>query len=81
MSSGPYMKTDALLSSLLAKAKRNVSDAELIELALTQGGARLTAAGALAVETGVHTGRSVQDKFIVRDAATDPVICGTTTSP
>ena len=67
------MKTDAL-SSLFAKAKRNVSDAELIELALTQGEARLTAAGALAVETGVHTGRSVQDKFIVRDATTDPVV-------
>jgi phosphoenolpyruvate carboxykinase (ATP) len=72
-SSGPYM-TDALLSSLLAKAKRNASDAELIELALAQGEGCLTSTGAFAVETGVHTGRSVQDKFIVRDATTDPVI-------
>ena len=68
------MTTDALLSNLLAKAKRNASDAELIELALAQGEGRLTSTGAFAVETGVHTGRSVQDKFIVRDATTDPVI-------
>jgi phosphoenolpyruvate carboxykinase (ATP) len=68
------MTTDALLSSLLAKAKRNASDADLVELALARGEGRLTSTGALAVETGVHTGRSVQDKFVVRDAATDPVI-------
>jgi phosphoenolpyruvate carboxykinase (ATP) len=62
------------LSSLFAKAKRNVPDAELIELALCQGEGQLTSAGALAVETGVHTGRSVQDKFIVRDASTEGAI-------
>jgi phosphoenolpyruvate carboxykinase (ATP) len=74
MSSGPYMTKDALSSSLLTKARRNASDAELIELALAQGEGLLTSTGAFAVETGVHTGRSVQDKFIVRDATTDAVI-------
>jgi phosphoenolpyruvate carboxykinase (ATP) len=64
------MTNDSPFSDLLAKAKRNLSDAELVELALAQGEGRLTSAGALAVETGGHTGRSVQDKFVVRDAAT-----------
>ena len=67
------MTKDAL-ASLYAKAKREISDAELVELALAGGEGLLTSAGALAVETGVHTGRSVQDKFIVRDASTERAI-------
>ena len=43
----------------------------LVELALSRGEGRLAAGGALAVTTGVFTGRSVKDKFIVRDAITD----------
>ncbi|MBN9314749.1 MAG: phosphoenolpyruvate carboxykinase (ATP) [Devosia sp.] len=43
----------------------------LVETALGRGEGRLAAGGALAVTTGVYTGRSVKDKFIVRDAATD----------
>jgi phosphoenolpyruvate carboxykinase (ATP) len=42
----------------------------LVETALASGEGRLAAGGALAVTTGVFTGRSVKDKFIVRDAAT-----------
>ena len=34
------------------------------------GEGELTADGALAVTTGVYTGRSLKDKFIVRDALT-----------
>src|SRR5690606_2838744 len=34
--------------------------------------ARLSAHGALVAETGQHTGRSAKDKFIVRDADTEP---------
>jgi phosphoenolpyruvate carboxykinase (ATP) len=68
------MTTTDALSSLYAKAKRGISDAELIEQALAQGEGCLTSAGAFAVETGVHTGRSVQDKFIVRDAGTEGTI-------
>jgi phosphoenolpyruvate carboxykinase (ATP) len=43
----------------------------LVETALAAGEGRLAAGGALAVTTGVFTGRSVKDKFIVRDSATD----------
>ncbi len=43
----------------------------LVEAALRDGEGRLAAGGALAVTTGVFTGRSVNDKFIVRDAQTD----------
>ena len=40
--------------------------------ALQRGEARLSAHGALVATTGQHTGRSPKDKFIVRDAATEP---------
>ncbi|KQW79147.1 phosphoenolpyruvate carboxykinase [ATP] [Devosia sp. Root413D1] len=43
----------------------------LVETALAEGEGRLAAGGALAVSTGVFTGRSVKDKFIVRDAMTE----------
>ena len=47
---------------------------ELIELAIRRGEARFASTGALVVETGAHTGRSVQDKFTVRDATTEKVV-------
>jgi phosphoenolpyruvate carboxykinase (ATP) len=68
------MTIDAFLATLTAKAKRSTTDAELVELALARGEGHLTSSGALSVETGVHTGRSVQDKFIVRDQSTDKAI-------
>ncbi|MET0437559.1 MAG: phosphoenolpyruvate carboxykinase (ATP) [Devosia sp.] len=43
---------------------------QLVADALAHGGAKLTAHGALSVETGAFTGRSPKDKFIVRDALT-----------
>lgn len=43
----------------------------LVETALRDGEGRLAAGGALAVTTGVFTGRSVKDKFIVRDTTTE----------
>jgi len=52
----------------------NSSEIALYETAIAAGEGRLAATGALAVETGQHTGRSARDKFIVRDAVTDPVI-------
>lgn len=56
------------------KIRRNLSAPELIEIAIKRGEGRLTDAGALAVETGQHTGRSAEDKFIVRDALTDETV-------
>jgi phosphoenolpyruvate carboxykinase (ATP) len=53
-----------------ALASRNASAAALVELALQQPGVRLSADGAVVVDTGQFTGRSPKDKFIVRDDLT-----------
>lgn len=42
----------------------NLSAPQLVEHAIRRGEGRLSADGALLVKTGVHTGRSVQDKFV-----------------
>ena len=47
----------------------NLNAAALVAHALRRGEGRLAADGGLIVETGVHTGRSVQDKFTVDDPA------------
>jgi phosphoenolpyruvate carboxykinase (ATP) len=49
----------------------NLGTAPLVELAVQRGEGLLSEHGALVVQTGKHTGRSANDKFIVRDAATD----------
>ena len=43
----------------------------LYEHAIAHGEAHLAEGGPLAVDTGVHTGRSPQDKFIVREPASE----------
>ncbi|HYZ33701.1 MAG TPA: phosphoenolpyruvate carboxykinase [Crenalkalicoccus sp.] len=45
----------------------NLTAAGLVEHALRRGEGRLAADGAFIAVTGVHTGRSVQDKFVVDD--------------
>ncbi len=52
----------------------NASVAELVELAVARGEGRLTDRGALAVRTGERTGRSPNDKYVVRDAATESTV-------
>lgn len=42
----------------------------LVEEAVARREGRLTAFGALCVETGAHTGRSAQDKYLVRTSGT-----------
>jgi phosphoenolpyruvate carboxykinase (ATP) len=53
-----------------ARLHENLDTPELVEIALKRGEGRLSEHGALVVETGMHTGRSAQDKFIVRDVLT-----------
>ncbi|MHA0327848.1 phosphoenolpyruvate carboxykinase [Sphingomonas melonis] len=52
----------------------NLVTARLVEAAVARGEGKLSADGPLVVETGAHTGRSAQDKFIVRDAKTDGTV-------
>ncbi|MBY0519451.1 MAG: phosphoenolpyruvate carboxykinase [Sphingomonas sp.] len=52
----------------------NLITAPLVEAAIRRGEGMLAAEGPLVVATGMHTGRSAQDKFIVRDAETEDTI-------
>ena len=52
----------------------NLSPPELYEAALARDEGQITSHGAFAVETGAHTGRSANDKFIVRDALTEDTV-------
>ncbi|HEV7277444.1 MAG TPA: phosphoenolpyruvate carboxykinase (ATP) [Devosiaceae bacterium] len=58
------------LSQRAASIAWNDDPRTLVSKALAAGEGRLSAHGALAVTTGVYTGRSVKDKFIVRDDLT-----------
>ena len=52
----------------------NLGTAALVEHAVRRGEGVLSKDGAFVVETGAHTGRSANDKFIVKDAVTGPAI-------
>ena len=58
----------------LGELHHNLSAPALYEHALRRGEAVLADGGALVVETGVHTGRSPKDKFVVRSATTEDTI-------
>jgi phosphoenolpyruvate carboxykinase (ATP) len=49
----------------------NLPPARLVELAVQRGEAVLAAEGPLVCETGPHTGRSPNDKFLVKDPSVD----------
>jgi len=53
----------------------------LVEDSVRRGEALLTAAGALAADTGVYTGRSPSDKFMVANAASEGVAWGGINQP
>ena len=52
----------------------NLTPPKLYQKALAAGEAQLAAGGALVAETGVHTGRSAADKFIVVDDMTQDTV-------
>ena len=52
----------------------NLNAAALYQHAVARAEGDVAAGGALVVKTGEHTGRSAQDKFIVRDAETENTI-------
>ncbi len=49
---------------------RNLPAPSLVQEALAAGEGGLAASGALVCRTGVHTGRSVEDKFVVDEPET-----------
>ena len=60
----------------------NLTTAPLVEHAVRRAEGLLAKDGPLVVNTGKHTGRSAQDKFIVRNAATEETVWwGTTNKP
>jgi phosphoenolpyruvate carboxykinase (ATP) len=52
----------------------NFETARLVEDAIRRGEAMMAKGGAINAETGVHTGRSPNDKFTVRDAVTESTV-------
>ncbi|NVK35194.1 MAG: phosphoenolpyruvate carboxykinase (ATP), partial [Rhodobacteraceae bacterium] len=48
----------------------NQNEPALYEYSISRGEARIAANGPLVADTGVHTGRSPKDKFVVKDATT-----------
>ncbi|MFL5063730.1 MAG: phosphoenolpyruvate carboxykinase (ATP), partial [Xanthobacteraceae bacterium] len=52
----------------------NLTEPALYEYAIARGEAQIVQGGALAAETGVHTGRSPKDKFIVCDSGTEKTV-------
>jgi phosphoenolpyruvate carboxykinase (ATP) len=74
---GPVISTVGLDSVGLANLKAvhwNYSASALYEQALMRGEAALSEGGALVALTGLHTGRSPNDKFIVQEASTSDKI-------
>jgi phosphoenolpyruvate carboxykinase (ATP) len=58
----------------LKAVRWNFDAPRLVEEAIKRGEAELIQGGALAADTGVHTGRSPKDKFVVRDATTEGAV-------
>jgi phosphoenolpyruvate carboxykinase (ATP) len=65
------MSTESFPLSAAGKVHMNNSPVQLIESSIRRGEARFASTGALVAETGEHTGRSVKDKFTVRDEITE----------
>jgi phosphoenolpyruvate carboxykinase (ATP) len=67
------MAQTLITDSSVDQSRTNFTDlsvSELYEHAIRRGEGLLAQGGALAIETGPHTGRSPRDKFVVRDDAT-----------
>ncbi|GGB71563.1 phosphoenolpyruvate carboxykinase [ATP] [Shewanella inventionis] len=59
------------MADLSHRVHLNPTTAQLVEIALLRGEGQLTANGALVAKTGDRTGRSPNDRFIVKDPSTE----------
>ena len=57
-----------------AEVRANLGTAQLVEAAVQSGEGELSRYGSLVVKTGARTGRSANDKFIVRDETTQDTV-------
>ncbi len=60
--------------SRVAKAYWNLRPSELVEMSLQNHEGQLSDTGAIMCDTGKFTGRSPQDRFIVRDSSTEKYV-------
>jgi phosphoenolpyruvate carboxykinase (ATP) len=65
---------DKIGFSGLAALHWNLTDAPLYEHAIARREGHIVQGGALCVETGIHTGRSPKDKFVVCDESTEKTV-------
>jgi len=65
------MSNDTFPLTTPGKVLSNLGHVELLEHAVRRQEGRFASTGAFVVETGVHTGRSAQDKFTVRNDVTE----------
>lgn len=71
---GRFNANIALVVKEPRSAAFNLGAAQLYEEALRRGEGRVAEGGPLVVATGTHTGRSPNDKFIVRDKTTEKTV-------
>jgi phosphoenolpyruvate carboxykinase (ATP) len=65
------MQTATAAETIGRRLRTNLSVAELYEIAIRDDEGLIAADGPLVVRTGAHTGRSPQDKFVVREPSTE----------
>lgn len=80
LAGNPFAETEQELSAGPALLE-NLSVPQLYEHALRRGEGRLGASGQLTVDTGEHTGRSPDDKFIVRRSRLTAIWWGSVNRP
>ncbi len=71
---GRFNANIALVVKEPRSAAFNLGAAQLYEEALRRGEGRVAEGGPLVVSTGAHTGRSPNDKFVVRDKTTEKTV-------
>jgi phosphoenolpyruvate carboxykinase (ATP) len=70
----PAHGLDAQGIATAARLNWNLSTAPLVEKAIARGEGQLAKDGPLVVRTGKHTGRSANDRFVVRNSVSDEAV-------